>query len=344
MFTVIEVSEEGCLAESPKTAYLVPGTQLHLKKYHGETAKTVVGDLPATINTIPLHEGDLLVLKKDGLPGKSAVYADDGRLIEPATIGCTIPEALDRVKAGEPVWFDDGKIGGVIEKSEEDQVCVRITHTNIGGGKLAADKGLNFPGSELRIEALTSKDLEDLVFAAEHADVVELSFANTSEDVFLLQKHLQKLGGRHPSIVLKVETQRGFNNLPGMLLAAMQWPACGVMIARGDLAVECGFERMAEIQEEILWICEAAHVPVIWATQVLETLAKQGMPSRAEITDAAMSDRAECVMLNKGPYVVNAVKALDDILRRMQQHQAKKCAMLRELHLAHNMQMPQLVS
>ena len=105
------------------------------------------------------------------------------------------------------------------------------------------------------------------------------------------------------------------------------------MIARGDLAVECGFERLAEVQEEILWLCEAAHVPVIWATQVLETLAKQGLPSRAEVTDAAMAHRAECVMLNKGPYVVQAVQALDDILRRMHGHQAKKTPMLRELGL-----------
>lgn len=107
------------------------------------------------------------------------------------------------------------------------------------------------------------------------------------------------------------------------------------MIARGDLAVECGFERLAEVQEEILWISEAAHVPVIWATQVLETLAKEGLPSRAEITDAAMGDRAECVMLNKRPHMLSAVSVLDDILRRMQAHQAKKRAMLRELRLAH---------
>jgi pyruvate kinase len=133
---------------------------------------------------------------------------------------------------------------------------------------------------------------------------------------------------------LKIETRLGFENLPDMLLTAMRTPCCGVMIARGDLAVECGFERMAEVQEEILWICEAAHVPVIWATQVLETLAKEGMPSRAEITDAAMGHRAECVMLNKGPHVLHAVKTLDDILRRMQAHQTKKRSMLRELRLA----------
>jgi pyruvate kinase len=114
----------------------------------------------------------------------------------------------------------------------------------------------------------------------------------------------------------------------------MQRGRFGVMIARGDLAVECGFERMAEVQEEILWICEAAHAPVIWATQVLESLAKTGMPSRAEVTDAAMSERAECVMLNKGPFIREAVMTLDNILRRMQAHQAKKQAMLRPLRLA----------
>jgi pyruvate kinase len=114
----------------------------------------------------------------------------------------------------------------------------------------------------------------------------------------------------------------------------MQSPRDGVMIARGDLAVECGFERLAEIQEEILWICEAAHIPVIWATQVLETLAKTGRPSRAEITDAAMGERAECVMLNKGPHIDRAVAVLDDILRRMEGHQRKKSARLRALRLA----------
>ena len=83
------------------------------------------------------------------------------------------------------------------------------------------------------------------------------------------------------------------------------------MIARGDLAVEVGFERLAEVQEEILWLCEAAHVPVIWATQVLESVAQTGQPSRAEVTDAAMAERAECVMLNKGPHIGEAVRALD---------------------------------
>jgi len=103
------------------------------------------------------------------------------------------------------------------------------------------------------------------------------------------------------------------------------------MIARGDLAVECGWERLAELQEEILWLCEAAQVPVIWATQVLEDQAKKGQASRAEISDAAMSQRADCVMLNKGPHILAAIRMLDNILRRMQKHQYKKTAQLGKL-------------
>ena len=103
------------------------------------------------------------------------------------------------------------------------------------------------------------------------------------------------------------------------------------MIARGDLAVECGYERLAEVQEEIMWLCQAAHVPVIWATQVLDSLAKTGRPSRAEITDAAMGVRTECVMLNKGPRIIEAISVLDDILRRMEQHHRKKRSRLPQL-------------
>jgi pyruvate kinase len=152
--------------------------------------------------------------------------------------------------------------------------------------------------------------------------------------VRLLQTHLNELGAANLGIVLKIETREGFDNLPSLLLAALGSRRLGVMIARGDLAIECGYQRLAEAQEEILWISEAAHVPVIWATQVLETLAKTGTPSRSEITDAAMGERAECVMLNKGPYVVEAVQTLDDILRRMQAHQEKKRSMLRKLGVA----------
>jgi pyruvate kinase len=103
--------------------------------------------------------------------------------------------------------------------------------------------------------------------------------------------------------------------------------------------VETGWKQIATIQEEILRICEAAHIPDIWATQVLENLAKKGTPSRAEITDAAASQRAECVMLNKGPYIRKTIKLLDRILRQMQSYQDKKETVLSKLDHAGNLSM-----
>ena len=335
-FEIVEVTDHGCWAEATKTAYIVPSTVL--RHEHGieesDDHKCSVCNLPSGPNAIPLKPGDLLILTRDLAPGSPATNDVERKILTPAVIGCTIPEVFNDVRAREAIWFDDGEIGGVVEQVENSRVLVRITQVRSPGVKLRGDKGINLPESALRLAAMTSKDLEDLTFVAQHADIVELSFANTPRDVELLQRQLTRLGGRQPAIVLKIETRRGFENLPDMLLTAMRAPCCGVMIARGDLAVECGFERLAEVQEEILWICEAAHVPVIWATQVLETLAKDGIPSRAEITDAAMGERAECVMLNKGPHIQQALRVLDDILQREQSHHSKKSSMLRHLILA----------
>jgi pyruvate kinase len=334
--TIVEVTDHGCWAETNKTAYIIPGTILRHAHGIGKSNERegLVGEFPPCENLLLLQKNDLLILTRNLKPGRPATYDSGGQILTPAVIGCKIPEVFDDVRAGESIWFDDGKIGGVVEKIEKTRVLVRITQEHLKPLKLRDDKGINLPDSKLRLGALTTKDIEDLSFVAQHAEVVELSFANRAQDVESLQKHLASLGSRQPAIVLKIETRRGFEDLPNMLLTAMRAPSCGVMIARGDLAVECGFERLAEVQEEILWICEAAHVPVIWATQVLETLAREGMPSRAEITDAAMGRRAECVMLNKGPYMNSAVRALDDILRRMQENQAKNGTLLRKLHLA----------
>lgn len=335
-YSVVNVTDGGCWLEANETSYLIPETRLkHVPKQKEIKAEEVlVGNLPAKDNIITLTDGDLLILTKDQRPGRPAAYDSSGNILTPPTIGCMFPEALANIKPGEPIWFDDGKIGGIVENVDDSRVMVRIIHAGVKGKKLKSDKGINLPESNIQIDAFTDKDLEDLKFVAREADLVGFSFVNSVRDVEILQDKLTQFG-RQPAIVLKIETKRGFENLPALLLAAMRSSCCGVMIARGDLAVECGFERMAEIQEEILWISEAAHVPVIWATQVLENLAKKGLPSRAEISDAAMGHRAECVMLNKGPHILSAVRALDSILQRMQAHQTKKRSMLRELRLAH---------
>jgi pyruvate kinase len=246
-------------------------------------------------------------------------------------VSCTLPDALARVGVGERAWLDDGKIGGRVRRVSAGDVEIEIVHAAPAGSKLHADRGINFPDSDLQLPALTNKDLDDLPFVAAHADIVGLSWVQCAEDVLELQARLRGLGAEHIGIMLKIETRQAFERLPELLLAAMRDRAVGVMIARGDLAVECGWEHLAEVQEQILWVCEAAHVPVVWATQVLESLAKNGLPSRAEITDAAMGVRAECVMLNKGTHIGEAIRVLDRILQRMGTHQSKKTSRLARL-------------
>lgn len=330
---IAERTDDGSWAESRQSAYVVPGTMLYVKSAKPQTTAEV-GELPPSATTLQLAKGDTLMLKRQPGTGTPATYSDSGEVLQAATIGVTLPQALEDVRVGEPIWLDDGKIGGVIRAIDPSRVEVTITHARPGGSKLGADKGVNLPDSTLRLPALTDKDKEDLRFINGRADLVGYSFVRSEEDVRALQSHLVEVSAREIGVVLKIETRRAFEQLPALLIAAMHSPSSGVMIARGDLAVECGYERLAEVQEEILWMAEASHTPVIWATQVLENLAKDGVPSRAEITDAAMSERAECVMLNKGPYIVDAVRVLDDILTRMQAHQHKKSAMLRELAIA----------
>jgi pyruvate kinase len=321
---VVETDANGIIAESLQTYYLTPETSM---SYPGSSGKKMHSSFPsgidATAGSLRLHKGDRIELCGDDI-------ARDRNLTIPQ-ITCTLPQVLEQVRAGERVWFDDGKIGGVIRSTSKNAVEVEVVHARDGGETLLGDKGINFPDSHLKLPALTAKDKQDLEAVVQLADMVGLSFVQEPEDVAQLLKHLKALKGDHVHVVLKIETLKGFENLPGLMLAAMAAPSAGVMIARGDLAVECGFERMAEIQEEILWCSEAAHMPVIWATQVLETLAKSGVPSRAEISDAGMGVRAECVMLNKGPYITDAIRMLDDILRRMAGHQSKKKSLLRAL-------------
>ena len=327
---VAAVKDGAVLLSTEQTAYLTPDTVLRVNGKAGASRKCRLSGVPAAPGLLHLQRGDYVRLVADGL-GHDVVRDAEGRTLQVATVACTLPEALDQVREGDQIWFDDGKIGGIVRSAARQEAAVQITHARAEGERLAADKGINLPDTRLNLPALTDKDLEDLAVVAQSADIAGLSFAQSADDVHRLRARLVALGAPRVGLILKIETRRGFEQLPEMPMAALTCPAAGVMIARGDLAVECGFERMAEVQEEILWACEAAHMPVVWATQVLETLAKTGLPSRAEISDAAMGERAECVMLNKGPHILEAMRTLDDILRRMQAHQSKKRPLLRAL-------------
>jgi pyruvate kinase len=332
---VSTVAKGGCWALATDTAYVEPGTPLvRVDSQNRPGVPEPLGDLPSLDQPILLKQGDRLLLTRAPDPGRRATLDDRGKVSAAARIPCTLPRALDDVRGGEPVLFDDGKITAHVVETSPEGLLIEVDRANGGSAKLGADKGINFPASALTVPSLTEKDLEDLKFIATHADLVGYSFVRSPEDLRDLRRHLARLKAEHLGIVLKIETRSAFANLPALLLAALEAPMAGIMIARGDLAIECGYERLAELQEEILWLCEAAHLPVIWATQVLEHLAKDGQPSRAEVTDAAMGERAECVMLNKGPHIVEAVRSLDDIIRRMEAHQNKKTPLLRPLKVA----------
>ncbi len=329
--TVLELTPGGCICTSERTLYLTSSMAIRLYRAGQQILEGAIGQLPALPQALELRAGDALRLTREQIPGRNARLEVDE--VQPAQIACTLSQVFVDAQPGQRILFDDGKISGIIRCVDSQWLEVEVTHVIGGKAKLRAEKGINLPDTDLKLSALTSKDLEDLKFIVEHGDMVSLSFVRQREDIEALMAELDRLGGQHLGIILKIENRQAFENLPDLILSALQHAPVAVMVARGDLGVEIGFERLAEVQEQILWLCEAAHVPVIWATQVLESLAKKGVPTRAEVTDAAMSGRAECVMLNKGPYITEAVSFLDNVLQRMKSHQNKKTAMMRRLRV-----------
>ncbi len=323
-WTVVEVGASVCIATAVETTYVMTGLELTCRAGDGDV--TLVGEIAEIQPAHRVLRGDRIILTRSLEPAAPTGHGVDHY------IGCTLAAAFEHALAGERVWFDDGKIGGTIESVSDEEIAVAVTDIRARGTKLKAGKGINLPDTDLHLAALTAKDFDDLAFVADNADMVNLSFVRRPADIDVLQQELLRLDAADLGIVLKIENVAAFETLPELLLTAMRSRSVGVMIARGDLAVEVGFERLSEVQEEIMWACEAAHVPVIWATQVLDTLARTGRPSRAEVSDAAMSERAECVMLNKGPYITDAIETLDSILTRMRGHQDKKRSLLRQLN------------
>jgi pyruvate kinase len=335
---VLEVTETnpgGCWATCQRTAYLETGTQLEVQGRHRADRRARVGPLPPIERPIVLRPGDTLLLTRDAAPGRPAVLDGAGRVEAPARIPCTLPQVFDDVRPGEPIWLAGGAIGGRIRDVDPGAgvLTVEITHARIGGSRLRAGRRINLPESALRVPALAAKDVQDLAVAAAHADLVGLPHARTPAAVSELLTHLSRLGeaARPLGVVVRVDTRRGFAQLPDLLLAVMAAPAFGVIIDRDELGVEVGAGRLAEVQEEILSLCAAGHAPVIWGGPVLVGMARTGRATGAEVTDAAAAERAEGVLLTAGPDAAAAAAALDDVLRRMHGHQRKRTALLRRL-------------
>jgi pyruvate kinase len=316
-------------------------TGLHCKIYMdlaGPKIRTRLMNKVKEKGKVKVKEGELVWLADDA---KS--FKNDEIVICPNEVGI-----IAMLKKGERVYIDDGMIKGVVETINKKGTAMRTIRISSVKQQIKKGKGINFPDSEISISSLTEFDKECLPFICDHADIVGYSFVRYPSDLERLQQELKKFSPVPPHVIIKIETPEAVKNLPALLLCGMPQKVFGVMIARGDLAVEIGFERMGEIQEEILWICEAAHVPVVWATQVLETLNKSGIATRSEITDAAHAAMAECVMINQGDHTIEVIETLRDILHRTVGHHIKKRFIFRPLSIAERFmkeqQQPNVVS
>lgn len=284
-------------------------------------------------NGLKINDGNILFLQKGACTSQNDKELLDGDSKIPKII-VSLPQIIDDLEKGHRVFFDDGSIEAVAIAKSNNGIKIKIKHAY--KKKLKLYKGINLPDTMLSLPSLTKEDIELLPFISKYADMLGYSFVRKPEDVTQLYNELDKLNNTSCGVVFKIENREAFENLPLILFEAMKNRNIGVMIARGDLAVEVGFERVSEVQNQILLLCEAAHIPVIWATQVLDQLAKKGIATRAEISDATISGQAEAVMLNKGPHITEAVIVLKGILKRMSSHKLKKKSILRALEVAKN--------
>ncbi len=346
--TVRELMERGMNVARINTAHDGPTTWMkmieNVRRAERELTKTckVLMDIAgpkSRISWIFMSENKNRVNVGDEflLTANDSVRADsEVRMV----LACSIPEMLAYVKIGERVLIDDGVVEGKVEEICDGDLLVRIKKVQIPRGvRLRVDKGINFPDSDLDIDILTDKDKDDLDFICAHTDIIGFSFVKNAADIdFVLSEIAKRMPAeqfRRVPIIAKIETVSGVKNLPEIIMDCAGRHPFGVMIARGDLAVEAGYLRLAELQQEILWICEASDTPVVWATQVLDSMVSTGIPTRAEVTDAAEGGaRAECVMLNKGDYLPDAITFLNKVLVRMERIQYKKTAKLRALNIA----------
>ncbi|MBS1524874.1 MAG: pyruvate kinase [Bacteroidetes bacterium] len=269
-------------------------------------------------------------------PGQEILLSEPGRKAEKGQvfIRCTLPGIVQYLKKGQRVLIDDGLFESVVTETAGDEALIKIIRISSGKAVIKSEKGLNFPDTEFEINPVTKYDIKCLPFITRHADMLGFSFVTSAADMQLLRSRLETLGCPDFPVIAKIETGLAVNNLPDIILQGMKQQKFGVMVARGDLAIEIGFERMSEIQDEILWICEAAHVPAIWATQVLETMNKRGIATRGEITDAVHAASADCVMLNKGEHILEVLRTLNNILARSRKNSFKNRRLFRKLSIA----------
>jgi len=268
------------------------------------------------IRTAPLDEP--IFLEED-----TEVRFVRGDHATPEEVGLSLP--IEGVGEGDRILLDDGRIQTTVRRTEGEAVVARVDD----GGELPGRKGVNIPGVDLNLDVVTENDRKDLELAAEkQADFVAASFVRDADDVYEVSEVLEELDADIP-IIAKIERAGAVENLEEIVDAAY-----GVMVARGDLGVECPMEDVPMIQKRIIRTCRDAGVPVITATEMLDSMVSARRPTRAEASDVANAviDGTDGVMLSGetaiGDHPVRVVEAMDRIVRQVER--SEEYAELRE--------------
>lgn len=245
---------------------------------------------------IELKVGDILTITKDTVKEKEKI------------VSVSYPSIVDDLQVGDPVYFSDGTIRAkVIQKKDHKLFCEIIV-----AGTLQSKKGMNLPKSKLTIKAITEKDTKDLIFGSKHGvDLVALSFVGDAEDIIHARDIVNKAGS-NPMIFAKIEKQEAIKNIKGILAEAD-----GIMVARGDMGVELGLQKVPHVQKDIIKKANKLGKPTITATQMLTSMINSPYPTRAEISDIANAvlDGTDAVMLSDettiGKHPIKAVEVLN---------------------------------
>ncbi|MEA2048847.1 MAG: pyruvate kinase [Campylobacterota bacterium] len=319
-------SEEACILKCAKKVEISAQTAIKVQKEKRKYSETFPVNFQKIPEEIRVFEGDTIVL---------STKAAFGHLLDGTSYKAIIALQMDKqlfsyLNEQDRVYIDDGKIKlSIIEKTDDTLLC-RVERAKANGTVIKEEKGINFPDSFLDIPAITDEDRENFRSVVGFCDIVGVSFTQTDKDIEMMKEMLKE--NEDIGIVAKIETNKGLQNLPHILASLAAWEKSAVMLARGDLAIEVGFENLAYVQGNILDLCEAAHTPVIYATQILESLMKKNLPSRAEIIDASIAQRTDCVMLNKGTFTKRTIETLEKIILSMQPFFYKHQPLLSKIH------------
>jgi pyruvate kinase len=245
--------------------------------------------------------------------GSRVVIAPGDFTGDASRLSTSYDKLADDVRPGHRLLIDDGLIGLRVESIEDGEVVCEV----LEGGSVSSHKGLNFPDSTLSIRGLTPKDVEDLRFGMEelHPDWMAMSFVRTADEVREVKERIREFGGNVP-VISKIEKHEAIENIEEIIVASD-----GIMVARGDLAVELSAERVPIEQKRMVARCRRLGKPVIVATQMLDSMIRNPRPTRAEVSDVANAifDRADAVMLSGetavGRYPMQSVLEMERICR-----------------------------